>query len=222
MVEMSEREIWQPSEMQNVYCFQLGSDDCFKIGRTKNSPDERKNGFSTVSPAKLRLYRTIETEYAPELEKCIHQLLDEKRAENGEVFHVAAVDLDDAVDRSVAFIEKSQPFVREASRLRRQRLLKAMSVQPSGEMFHIYRELRAYRREKFFIEQRISFLESQIQVAIGDNWGMEGIASWTWTDRWTVDTERFKKEQESLYEQYKRNSGSRRFHLETIDLTKTL
>jgi len=222
MVEMSESEICEPSVMQNVYCFQLGSGDCFKIGRTKNSPDERRHGFSTVSPVKLHLYRAIETEYAAELEKCIHQLLDEKRAENGEVFHVNALELDDAVDRSTAFIEKSQPFVREAGRLRKQRLLNATSVQPTSEMLHIYRELRAYRRERFFIEQRIAFLESQIQVAIGDNWGMSGIASWVWTDRWTIDMERFKEEQENLYEQYKRNSGSRRFHLEMIDLTKTL
>lgn len=146
--------------------------------------------------------------------------LDEKRAENGEVFHVTALELDDAVDRSVAFIEKSQPFVQEANRLRGQKLLGTTWVRPTTEMFQIYRELRKYRREKFFVEQRIALLESQIQVAIGDNWGMEGIASWAWTDRWTIETERFKKEQASLYEEYKRNSGSRRFCLERIDLTK--
>jgi hypothetical protein len=220
MAEMTDSEACVQNRKQSVYCFQLGSNDCFKIGRTKNSPEERRQGFSTVSPIKLHLYRTIETEYASELEKCVHQLLDDKRAENGEVFHVTALDLDDAVDRSVAFIEKSQPSVREANRLRRQKLLSTTRVQPTSEMLQIYRELRAYRREKFFIEQRIAFLESQIQVAIGDNWGMEGIASWAWTDRWTIDTDRFKKEQANLYEQYKRNSGSRRFHLESIDLSE--
>ena len=207
--------------LENVYCFQLGSDDCFKVGRTKNSPEERKLGFSTCSPVKLNLYKKIETHYAGELEKCIHQLLDEKRAENGEVFHVTANELDDAVNRAVDFIEKSQPFVREANRLRRQKPLSTTWVRPSSEMLQIYRELRAYRREKFFIEQRIAFLESQIQVAIGGTLGMEGIASWAWTDRWTIDTDRFKKEQESLYEQYKRSSGGRRFCLERIDLTKS-
>lgn len=208
-------------ELENVYCLQLGCGNCFKVGRTKNSPADRRRGVATGSPEKLNLYKEIPTEYAPELERYIHQLLDEKRAENGEYFHVTEQELNDAVNRAVAFVEKAQPLVGEANRLRGQKLLSATLVEPSDEMFRIYRELRTLRREKYFIEQRIVFLESRIQVAIGDNWGMRDIASWKWMDRWTVDIKRFKKEQDALYQEYKRNSGSRRFCLETINLTRT-
>lgn len=75
MVEIIGSEATLPGGLESVYCFQLGWGDCFKIGRTKNSPEDRKRGFSTGSPVKLNLYRAIETEYAPELETCIHQLL---------------------------------------------------------------------------------------------------------------------------------------------------
>jgi len=220
MVEMIANDASMTSDLETVYCFRLGGDNCFKVGRTKNSPEDRKRGFSTGSPVKCNLYRKIETGYAPELEKCIHLFLDPKRAENGEIFYVTAQELDDAVDRAVAFVQKSQPLLCEANRLRGQKLLNAMLVEPTSEMFQIYRELRAKRHEKNLIEQQIAFLESQIQVAIGNNSGMRGIASWRWTDRWTMDMERFKKEQDALYQEYKRNSGSRRFCLERIDLTK--
>jgi hypothetical protein len=75
-------------------------------------------------------------------------------------------------------------------------------------------------RDRYFIEQRIELLASKIQVAIGDNDRMEGVASWKWRDRWTINTDRFKREQSALYEDYKRNSGGRIFQLERVDLTK--
>ena len=49
-------------EVESVYCFQLGDSDCFKVGRTKNSPEDRKRGFSTGSSERFKLYRTIKTE----------------------------------------------------------------------------------------------------------------------------------------------------------------
>jgi hypothetical protein len=45
---------------------------------------------------------------------------------------------------------------------------------------------------------------------------MKGVASWKWVERWTMDIERLKKEQD---EQYKRDSSARVFRLERVDLT---
>ena len=74
------------------------------------------------------------------------------------------------------------------------------------------------------LDQRIEFLESQIQVAIGQNRGMAGIASWDWVDNWQFDVTAFKdkepKEYARLYEVYNRNIGNRRFILEKVALTK--
>jgi hypothetical protein len=71
-------------------------------------------------------------------------------------------------------------------------------------------------RQKYRIEKQMALLESKIQVAIGARCGMKGVASWKWVDRWTMDIERLKKEQD---EQYKRDSSARVFRLERADLT---
>ncbi|MGC1370778.1 MAG: GIY-YIG nuclease family protein [Candidatus Sulfotelmatobacter sp.] len=205
--------------MACVYCYQLGS-NCYKVGRTKNSPGDRKRGFATGSPVKPKLYREIPTDHASGLERYIHQLLDEKRAENGEIFYVTSQELDDAVDKAVAFVEESQPVCREAAKLRRRKPASDTMLEPSSEMLGIYRQIRTLCREKYLIDQQIVFLESKIQVAIRDNSGMMGVASWKWEDRWTMDTVLFKKEQQGLYDAYKRNSGGRKFQLERVDLTK--
>jgi len=205
-----------------IYCCQVGSGDCFKIGRTMNSPEDRKRGFATGSPVKLSLYKEVETEYASELERYIHVFLDEKRAENGEFFHVSSHELDEAITHAVAVIEESQPIVCQAASFRMQSQLSATYVEPPTGMFQIYSELRRLRRELFFLEQQKIFLESKIQIAIGDNCGMRNIASWKWRDRWIMDMDRFKEDAlyQQLFQQYKYNAGSRTFSLERTDLAK--
>jgi hypothetical protein len=224
MTEPIEYEVPVSKDLGNVYCFQVGDSDCFKVGRTKNSPEDRKRGFSIGSSEKFRLYRTIETEYAGRLEKYIHHLLDSRRAENGEFFHVTARELDRSVEDARAFVETALPLICQAEQLRREEPLNEVLVEPSQEMFQIYQRLRRVRRDRYLIEQEIDFLESLIQVAIGRNAGMREIASWKWTDHCTFDMDRFKQEEDALYQQlyqkYKRNSGYRRFSLERVDLTK--
>ena len=83
-----------------------------------------------------------------------------------------------------------------------------------------YRQLRAAERELFLLERRIELLESKVQVEIGENRGMKGVATWEWGTRFTMDVPRFRKEHEALYEKYKRDSGGRRFCLDRVDLTK--
>jgi Meiotically up-regulated gene 113 len=184
--------------MEHVYCFQVGAGNCYKVGHTKNSPEERKRGLSTGLPEKLELYRDIETEGAPDLEAYIHHLLDEKRAANGEFFNVTSQELDEAVGQAVAFIAEFLPLRRKADELKQRKPLNDTPVEASPEMLETYRQLRRRRREKYLMEQQIHFLESKIQVAIGDAVGMQGIASWKWVSRPTLDTGRFKAEQEAL------------------------
>jgi hypothetical protein len=177
-------------------------------------------GFATGSPVRFNFYRDVETENAQGLEKYIHQLLDAKRAENGEFFYVTREELDDAVDQAEAFMKEFQPLVHQVKKLHRKKPNDQM-VDPSGEMLQIYRQLREASRARFLLERQIEFLESKVQVAIGENLGMRGIASWRWMDRWTMDIEQFRKDHEKLYEEYKRDSGCRRFILDSVDLTKT-
>ena len=211
------------SELKHVYCYRIGTDNCYKIGWTKGAPDKRMRGFATGSPAKLKLYRDELTENASALEQYIHQLLDARRTENGEFFNVTTQELDDAIDQAVAFMKELLPLLDGVKKLRRKKPNETM-IDPSDEMLDVYRRLRKATREKFLPDRRIELLESKIQVVIGENRGMTGVASWKRNDCWKMDTTRFKKEKSALYaelyEEYKRNSGSRKFCLERVDLTQ--
>jgi predicted phage-related endonuclease len=206
------------SDLKHVYCYRAGSGDCFKIGRTKNPPEKRMQGFATGSPVKLDLYRDVQTEYPSELENYIHKLLDLKRAENGEFFYITAEEVDEAINESIRVVEELQPLIGEAETLRQQEPSEQIA-EPSEEMVEIHRRLRELSRQKYLIEKQMALLESKIQIAIGARCGMKGVASWKWVERWTMDIERFKNERDELYEQYKRNSSSRVFRLERVDLT---
>lgn len=209
--------------LKHVYCFQVGSEDCYKIGLTKNTPSQRMRGFATGSPSKFTECRVEITEHPHALEKHIHALLSAKRAENGEFFYATREEVDGAFDKAIAFVNEFQPLVAAAEKLREQKPGDTVA-KPTDEIKQAYRELRTARREKLLLEQRIAFLESRIQVAIGENRGMTGIASWEWIDNWQFDLAAFKEtepdEYGRLYEKYTRNSGSRRFILEKVDLTK--
>ncbi len=126
-------------------------------------PDEepapaRMRGLATGSPVKLTFYRAVETENASGLEKYIHQLLDAKRAENGEFFHVNRQELDNAINEAEAFIRESQPLLLEAKKLCRKKPNDTM-VDPTDEMRDIYLQLRKANRDKFLLERRIELLE---------------------------------------------------------------
>jgi hypothetical protein len=207
--------------LEHVYCFQIGCENCYKIGRTKNPPNERMRGLATGSRFKLQLYKDIETGDPTGLESYIHALLDPKRAENGEFFNVTREELEEAVGKAEAFVREHQPLLRQAKLLCRKRPTDTL-LEPTREMLDIYRELRELRREKFLVERRIELLASKVQIAIGENLGMKGVASWKWVERWPMDTKRFQKEHEALYEEYKRDSSSRMFLLEQVDLAKDM
>src|ERR1035438_1290196 len=187
-----------PSRSGHVYCYQFGSDDCFKVGRTKHQPEKRKRGFATGSPVKFTLYRDEAAENASELESYTHQLLAAQRASNGEFVNVTQEELDDAVDKAVAFMKEYQPVRSEANGLRRKKP-KETIAEPSVEIREIHRQLMEARREQSLLDWRIGLLESRVQVAIGENCGMRGIASWNWVDHWVMKTEMFTEEDKKSY-----------------------
>jgi hypothetical protein len=64
------------------------------------------------------------------------------------------------------------------------------------------------------LDQQILELQAELQLEIGDNAGLEGIASWKWREQWTLDQRVFRREQPELFERYKKRSAGRVFRLE--------
>ena len=158
------------------------------------------------------VYRTIETDSAVYLERLIHKLLDAQRAPNGEFFHVTSDELDSAVAKAGSLMSEFVPVHEEARKLQRRKPTGPM-VEPSAELALLYRELRDSEQEMFFLEQRISLLQNRLKVAIGDNAGIFGLASWKWRDQEVFDQSRLKAEEPNIFEKYRRTRGSRVFQL---------
>jgi len=199
--------------MACVYCFQVGSSDCFKIGRTRNAPTGRMKNVSVGSPQRLTLYKTVETEFASRLESYLHKVLEPYRAPNGEFFNVTTSQLDDAVRESIQFVSATEPLLEEAKKLQRKKPT-ADLLEPSAEILALHRELKAALRQSFLLERKIEALQGKLQVAIGENLGFKGVASWKWRESWILNQALLKREEPELYEQYRERSGSRVFCLE--------
>lgn len=196
-----------------VYCFQVGSEDTFKVGRTKNPPEQRMKSVSVGSPQKLTLHREIKTNDAPFLEKYIHWLLDVHRAPNGEFFNVSAKELDRAIKEAESFLAESFPVLQEAKKLQKRRPTNHV-LDPSENVKTLHCELRDAERQAFLLEQRIVTLRGRIQVEIGENLGIRGVASWKWREQWKLDQEALRRDEPEVYERFKRLSASRVFRLE--------
>ena len=208
--------------MPYVYCFhyKIGPDGCYKVGLTRNPPELRAKELAPGSPVKPTLYREVETESPSGLESYIHYLLDAKRAPNGEFFYVTQQELDDAVDNALAFMEKCRQVFPKVKELCRKKPDGTMA-EPSAEIREIYRQLREAVSKQYLLEQHIEFLEGKIQVAIGENGGMKGMATWKWESCRKFVEKLFKEEHEELWEQYRRERGGRKFRLlREFDLTK--
>jgi hypothetical protein len=204
------------AELKRVYIYSVGN-NCYKIGRTKHPPEERKRGWATGSPVKPKLYRDLLTEHPSVLENYIHHDLALKRRENGEFFNVRQDELDAAVDRAEAFTKELQPLAIEAKRLSRKKPTDKI-LDPTDDIRDLYRRLQEASREKYLLDRQIDLLVSRIKVAIGENCGIKGVAWWDWQERSTMDVKRFQEEHPILYEEYKRDSSCRVFRPERVDV----
>jgi hypothetical protein len=145
------------------------------------------------------------------LETYIDRLLSGRRAK-GEFFRVSRQELDRTVDQAAALMREFQPLLQRAKDLRRIKPNET-TLDRSDEMRRVALELRAAQDQKWLLDRRIELLASRIQVAIGENCGMEGVASWKWRDHWGIDTKRFEAEHKELYQKYLHNSGARELRL---------
>jgi Meiotically up-regulated gene 113 len=209
--------------LKDVYCYQRGTEDCYKIGRTKVTPEKRKQGFSTGSSLKLTLRRTEKTAHPTKLEKYIHMLLSAKRAENGEFFFITKQEADAAFDAAVAFVSEAQELIENAAKVRKRKPTGAM-LYPTPELVDLYRKLKARERDCFLIEQEILVLQSRMQIVIGENTGIDGLATWKWRDTVTLDLKKLQREEPDTYKalrlRYERTTGTRYFEPADGILTK--
>lgn len=195
-----------------VYVYQVGDQDCYKVGFTRKSASTRKKSLSTGSPEKLTEVRSIPTEDPTQLEKYIHTTLDHKRAPNGEFFYCDLSEIDKAIEVGLKFVNDDLKKIQEAE-VYKGVMPTEIITEPSNEIFDVYSELKKAKQEQFFIEKRVEALEAIIKCAIGDNLGIEGIATWKASERKGLDSKMVEANYPEVYNECLKVSVSRRFTL---------
>jgi len=56
-------------------------------------------------------------------------------------------------------------------------------------------------------------VKGKLQVEIGENSGLRGVASWEWQETWELDEKGLKKHARQVWEQFKRLSATRVFRV---------
>lgn len=196
-----------------VYCYRAGTLDLFKVGHTKNPAAMRMKNVQTGSWEVLSIYREIDTAHAPRLlEDRIHKLLAAYRTKKSEFFHVTTELLDRAVDDAQAFLTGYLPVIQQVKKLQRHKPDPEV-LQRTADIDAVYEELKKAKQEQALLEQRIELLQGKLQIAIGENAGIESVASWKWQEKFIFDLGQFKVDQPALFKQYQKSAGTRYFRL---------
>ena len=189
----------KPAKATDVYCFQLGDTECFKIGKSVD-PDQRKRAFSTASRVELIERRCEPSEHPEALEKYIHALLGPKRVINRrEVFDVTMQEVSEAFATAVPIVNEAQKLLDQAAALAKNKPVNGAMLVPSNEVIDLYHQLRKAQQDQFFLQCRIEVLESKIKLAIGDNLGIQDVVSWNWRPSFRIDIDKLKKQRPRLY-----------------------
>src|SRR5262249_40381840 len=196
-----------------VYCFRVGLENCFKVGRTKGAPDKRLKNVAVGSPHKLTLHREVTTDNPIFLERYIHWLLDAQRAPNGEFFNVSADELDQTISEAESFLAERAPVVQETTKLQKRRPINHV-LDPTDATRALHRELRDALRQAFLLQRKIELLQGRLQLEIGENLGIRGVASWKWREQWKLDQEALKRDEPNIFDRFKRLSSTRVFRME--------
>jgi hypothetical protein len=198
--------------MPYVYCFQVGSGNLFKIGRTAGDLNRRKASVSTGSPERLALVLEVEVEDACALEQYVHTLLDHKRTENGEFFRVTRGELDEAFRRAQGFYRDSHEDLRIARELESVKPTDEL-LEPTPEFAEALRKLRELRQKRDIVDYEIAAQEARLKRSIGGRMGIRGIAIWKWQQKLGVDAMRLRAESPEVYEKFKKVSEFRVFRI---------
>ena len=201
--------------MACVYIFRHGTENKFKIGRTKKSAQIRLKELQTGNPD-LTSFDVIETEYDTAVEKYMHRRLATKKIINGsssdEFYAVSAAEL--------------QPIIAEAHEYDRECLTIAQAEdlyaeepdgsikEPGNAALAMHQELLEIEQEMARLDARVEYLVAGIKITIGAASALRGIASWQAVTSNRFNAAAFKVDHPDIFEKYRSNSINRVFKLE--------
>jgi hypothetical protein len=201
--------------MAYVYLLRSGTENIFKIGRTRGDVDARIQQLSTGNPYPLTKFEVIETEHDALCESYLHRRLSTKRITSGlaqEFFAITPAELSSILDEVRTYLDEWLPVVLEADKIAAEDSDGSVKT-PGNEAQSIYQELLELEEQRTKLNARHGYLESRLKVLIGNAAVLEGIASWRTQIGTRLDQSALKREEPETYGRYLKESKSRPFRL---------
>src|SRR6266496_3598631 len=197
--------------MGQVYVLRSGTEDLFKIGRTRQDVDSRIRGLATGNPHRLTVFDIIETEHDTLCETHLHRLLRSKRVA-GEFFAATPAELRAALRDARDFLAE---FV--ARRLEVKSLAEEESdgrlLTPGSEEWSLYTEILETRADQDHSSFRRELLENKLKLIIGKTDGLDGVATWRSQTRYQLDEASLRLERPDIFRAYQKGTRIRVFRL---------
>jgi hypothetical protein len=201
--------------MAYVYVLRSGTENIFKIGRTKLDVDARIQQLSTGNPYRLTKFDVIETEHEAKCENYLHRRLSTKRISGGpaqEFFAIMPAELNSILDEVRTYLRECIPVVLEAEKIAAEDSDGSVKT-PGNEAQSIYQELLDLEEQKAKLDARREYLVSCLKLQIGKAESLEGIASWRTQISALLDQSTLRQEQPETFARYLKESKSRPFYL---------
>ncbi|MGK8491817.1 GIY-YIG nuclease family protein [Nocardia asiatica] len=203
--------------MAHIYAFQLGNEDLFKIGKTSNSLEQRRNQLQTGCPSTLTLFRSVSTETSAQAlagEHFIKQRYALRLVRpRSEIFRFTPAEVVGVLAAAQEYIEQELP--REQADKAAVAELEAVTpdeevVEATADTAMLHRQLHEMLAEKARLENQvkdaeneISRLTSALKIAIGKSSGIDGVAMWRiGKSRAKFNAERLAQEAPEVHAQY--------------------
>jgi hypothetical protein len=186
-----------------VYVLRNGSENVFKIGRTRLPLERTIKHLSRGNTLQLIEFARIETDDVVACETFLHQRLRSKRIVKGggtEFFEISPSELAQALHDAEEFVNeflKAKQQADELSNIEEDSTSRFMA--PSAADLAIYSKLLQVREAQDRLNVQRQFFESKLKISIGTSGGLEGLA--TWKGRWQqhFDVVAFREAERDLY-----------------------
>ncbi len=130
--------------MAYVYVFQSGSENLFKIGRTRGDVEKRRKDLSTGNPHPLSIFRVIETDHDSLFENFLHKKFAGKLSRRGdarEFYELDPAELEQGLKEAEEFMAGYLPLLEESEKLKNLESSREV-IAPASKVLEIYRQLR--------------------------------------------------------------------------------
>jgi hypothetical protein len=197
--------------MACVYVLRHGSEDLFKVGRTKGTIAKTIDQLSRGNPYRLTEFARIETEEEIACETHLHHALRSKRVVDGggtEFFRIDPGELREAIRNAEEYVTEFLSVKRQAEKLSLVEDLAVESVKPTPVEMELYSQLLKVREDQDRLKAQRNYFESKLKLSMGVSSALEGIATWKGEWKHTLDVPTFRAAEPGLYEELYRRFGS--------------